>query len=109
MPDFARADYAGRPWHAAAAERFRATLGSAPNQLLPERARFMQMMASWRANGRIRWRYSRAARRGPWQSSEIFVCIEFARVSPIPRNVSFGAKLEEIASIASRAELEAGR
>ena len=72
MPDFARADYAGRRWHAATAERFRATTGSAPNQVLPARARFMQMMGLLAG----KWPHTLAVQPGgstrPLQSSEIF-------------------------------------
>ena len=44
MPDFAREEYKSRRWHHGAAQRFRATAGSAPDEVLPARARFMQMM-----------------------------------------------------------------
>jgi hydrogenase large subunit len=72
MPDFARADYAGRHWHAETVERFRATVGSAPNQVLPARARFMQMMGLLAG----KWPHTLAVQPGgstrPLQSSEIF-------------------------------------
>ncbi len=44
MPDFARLAYAGRPWHAACAERFRAQTGSAAAQALAARAGFLRLM-----------------------------------------------------------------
>ncbi|MBB5047301.1 hydrogenase large subunit [Rhodopseudomonas rhenobacensis] len=44
MPDFARASYAGRPWHAAVAERFAATRGTAAREVLPARARLLEIM-----------------------------------------------------------------
>jgi hydrogenase large subunit len=44
MPDFARAAYAGRPWHVATAERFAATRGSAAREALPARARLLEIM-----------------------------------------------------------------
>ncbi|MGE5504288.1 MAG: nickel-dependent hydrogenase large subunit [Actinomycetota bacterium] len=44
MPDFARACYAGRPWHQAARRRFAATEGEAAQRLLPARARFLHLM-----------------------------------------------------------------
>ncbi len=44
MPDFARAAYAGRPWHEAAAARFRASTGAATRDFLPARARFLHLM-----------------------------------------------------------------
>ncbi|MBI2236899.1 MAG: nickel-dependent hydrogenase large subunit [Magnetospirillum sp.] len=44
MPDFARACYAGRPWHAAAMRRFAAMEGEASQRLVPARARFLHLM-----------------------------------------------------------------
>ena len=110
MPDFARADYAGRRWHAATAERFRATTGSAPNQVLPARARFMQMMGLLAG----KWPHTLAVQPGgstrPLQSSEIFRLHRTLRdFREFLETVAFGAKLEEVAAIASRAQLEAWR
>lgn len=44
MPDFARPAYAGRPWYAAAAERFAAVHGRAAEEILPARARLLHVM-----------------------------------------------------------------
>jgi len=44
MPDFAREAYAGHAWHAATAERFAATRGSAAREALPARARLLEVM-----------------------------------------------------------------
>ena len=44
MPDFAREAYAKQAWHHAAAERFRATRGSAAREALPARARLLEIM-----------------------------------------------------------------
>jgi hypothetical protein len=72
MPDFARADYESRRWHHGAVERFRATVGSAPNEVLPARARFMQAMGLLAG----KWPHTLAVQPGgstrPLQSSEIF-------------------------------------
>ena len=43
MPDFARAGYAGRTWHAEAVERFAAQRGSASADMLPARAEFLHL------------------------------------------------------------------
>ncbi len=43
MPDFARASYRGRPWHAAMAERFAAQTGTASREVLPARAEFLHI------------------------------------------------------------------
>ncbi|HLO63377.1 MAG TPA: nickel-dependent hydrogenase large subunit, partial [Azonexus sp.] len=44
MPDFARPAYAGRPWHAAMAQRFTAVQGEAAADMLPARAGFLKLM-----------------------------------------------------------------
>ena len=44
MPDFARESYRPRPWHQAAAERFTATRGTASREVLPARARLLEIM-----------------------------------------------------------------
>lgn len=44
MPDFARPDYAGTAWHAAAVERFAAETGAASAEILPVRARLLHVM-----------------------------------------------------------------
>ena len=110
MPDFARADYAGRHWHAAAVERFRATVGSAPNQVLPARARFMQMMGLLAG----KWPHTLAVQPGgstrPLQSSEIFRLHRILReFRQFLETVTFGAELDEVAAIANRTQLEAYR
>jgi len=45
MPDFARAAYADRPWHAAAVTRYQAISGTASAEFLPARARFLRVLA----------------------------------------------------------------
>ncbi|BAO29808.1 nickel-dependent hydrogenase large subunit [Sulfuritalea hydrogenivorans] len=110
MPDFAHADYATRPWHATIAERFRATTGSAPNQILPARARFMQMMGLLAG----KWPHTLAVQPGgstrPLQSSEIFRLHRTLReFRQFLETVTFGARLEDVAAITSRAQLEAYR
>ncbi|MDP2135534.1 MAG: nickel-dependent hydrogenase large subunit, partial [Sulfuritalea sp.] len=110
MPDFARADYAGRPWHAAAVERFKATVGSAPNQVLPARARFMQMMGLLAG----KWPHTLAVQPGgstrPLQDSEIYRLHRTLReFRSFLEAVTFGARLEQVGAIASRAELDAWR
>ena len=110
MPDFARAEYAGRRWYGSTAGRFRAITGSAPNQVLPERARFMQMMGLLAG----KWPHTLAVQPGgstrPLQSSEIFRLHRILReFRTFLETVSFGATLEEFASIADRSQLEAWR
>ncbi len=110
MPDFARADYAGRSWHAATVERFRATVGSAPNQMLPARAGFMGMMGLLAG----KWPHTLAVQPGgstrPLQSSEIYRLHRSLReFRGFLESVTFGARLEDVAAIASRAELDQWR
>jgi hydrogenase large subunit len=44
MPDFARPDYAGRPWHGRAVERFTALDGSAQRRAVQARAELLHVM-----------------------------------------------------------------
>ncbi|MGA7809588.1 nickel-dependent hydrogenase large subunit [Bradyrhizobium sp.] len=44
MPDFARGAYAAAPWHAAIAERFAAVTGKVGREVLPARARLLEIM-----------------------------------------------------------------
>ena len=108
MPDFARADYAEPPLARGSGERFRAARGSAPNQVLPARARFMQMMGLLAG----KWPHTLAVQPGgstrPLQSSEIFRLRRTLReFREFLETVTFGATLEEVAAIASREQLEA--
>jgi hydrogenase large subunit len=110
MPDFARADYADRDWHTACVERFKATVGSAPNQILPARARFMQMMGLLAG----KWPHTLAVQPGgstrPLQASEIFRLHRTLReFRGFLETVTFGAKLELVAALDSRARLDAWR
>ena len=44
MPDFARAEYASEAWYPAVEKRFKAQKGSATNDFLPARARFLTVL-----------------------------------------------------------------
>ncbi|MBN8476032.1 nickel-dependent hydrogenase large subunit [Sulfuritalea sp.] len=107
MPDFARAEYKSRRWHHGAAERFRATVGTAVNEVLPGRARFMQAMGLLAG----KWPHTLAVQPGgstrPLQSSEVFRLHRIVReFRAFLESVTFGARLEVIAAISSRGELE---
>ncbi len=107
MPDFARAEYESRRWHHGAAERFRATVGTAVNEVLPGRARFMQAMGLLAG----KWPHTLAVQPGgstrPLQSSEVFRLHRIVReFRAFLESVTFGARLEVIAAISSRGELE---
>jgi len=107
MPDFARTEYESRCWYHGAAARFRATAGSAANEVLPARARFMQAMGLLAG----KWPHTLAVQPGgstrPLQSSEVFRLHRIVReFRAFLEGVTFGARLEEVAAISSRGELE---
>lgn len=106
MPDFAREDYKSRRWHHGVVERFRATVGTAPNEVLPARARFMQAMGLLAG----KWPHTLAVQPGgstrPLQSSEIFRLHRILReFRSFVEATTFGARLEEFAALDSRAAL----
>lgn len=72
MPDFAAAEYAGRPWHAEVVARHRAQAGAAIAEALAARARFMQAMGLLAG----KWPHTLAVQPGgstrPLTESEIF-------------------------------------
>ena len=108
MPDFARAEYAGRTWHAATAERFRATTGSAVEQVLPARTRFMQIMGLLAG----KWPHTLAVQPGgstrPLQGSELFRLHRHLReFREFLERVTFAAPLAEVAAIDSVSALDA--
>ena len=110
MPDFAREDYKSRRWYHGAVERFRATVGSAPNDVLPARARFMQMMGLLAG----KWPHTLAVQPGgstrPLQATEIFRLTRTLReFRHFLESVTFGARLEELAALSSRTGLEEWR
>jgi hydrogenase large subunit len=110
MPDFAREEYANRPWYSETAARFRAVSGSAANQVLPARASFMQMMGLLAG----KWPHTLAVQPGgssrPLVSSEIFrlrrTLRDFRR---FVEEVSLGGALEELSALTTREELETWR
>ncbi|MBK7356467.1 MAG: nickel-dependent hydrogenase large subunit [Propionivibrio sp.] len=108
MPDFARDEYAGRPWHAATVERFRSTVGTASNEMLAARARFMQMMGLLAG----KWPHTLAVQPGgstrPLQASEIFRLHRILRDFRLfLERVTFASTLEDVARLSSRSELSA--
>lgn len=108
MPDFARADYAGRPWFAAAAARFKAITGSATAQALPARVEFLKLMGLLAG----KWPHTLAFQPGgtsqPMGASEQIRAIALLRQFRgwLERHL-FGDALEAIAALDSVAQLEA--
>jgi Ni,Fe-hydrogenase I large subunit len=106
MPDFAREDYKSRYWYDDTVERFRATVGSAPNEVLPARARFMQSMGLLAG----KWPHTLAVQPGgstrPLQSSEIFRLHRILReFRAFLEATTFGGRLEDLAALDSRSAL----
>ncbi len=107
MPDFARAAYADRPWHAAIAERFAAIRGTAATTFLPARARLLEVMGVVAG----KWPHSLAFRAGG--TTRALGLGEIMRLGTILADVRafaegplFGRPLEAIAGLASLADLD---
>jgi Ni,Fe-hydrogenase I large subunit len=106
MPDFARAEYAGRPWFAAAEARFKAVAGSATREILPARARFLHLMGLLAG----KWPHTLALQPGgssrPLQGSErIRVHLLLREFRAFLEQRLFGDRLETIAALDSLAAL----
>lgn len=106
MPDFARAEYAGRAWHARAVERFRAVKGSAAPEVMPARTAFLSAMGTLAG----KWPHSLAIQPGgvarALEASEKIRL--FALLRDFRRHVEtvlFGDELEAVAALDSAAAL----
>lgn len=107
MPDFARAVYAGRPWHDAAARRFAATAGEAQRALLPARARFLHLMGLLAG----KWPHSLALQPGGTTKSvdageRVRLVSILAEFREALESVVFADRLEVVATLDSVAALE---
>lgn len=110
MPDFCRPTYAAEPWHEAAAARFTAIKGSAARDVLPARAAFMHILGLLAG----KWPHTLAVQPGGTtraieaqeQMRLIFILAGFRRF--LEQHL-YGAPLERIAGLPSRAELAAYR
>lgn len=108
MPDFARAAYAGRPWHAAAVRRFVANQGEAPRALLPARARFLHLMGLLAG----KWPHSLALQPGGTTKSvdtgeRVRLLSILAEFREVLETVVFADRLDSVAALGSLAALEA--
>ena len=106
MPDFARAEYAGRAWHARAVERFRAVKGSAAPEAMPARTAFLGAMATLAG----KWPHSLAIQ--PGGVARALEASEKIRLFGLLRDfrrhvetVLFGDALEAVAALDSAAAL----
>lgn len=110
LPDFTRDAYAGRAWHGEIVHRFAAVKGSATADMLPARAAFLNMLGILAG----KWPHTLGIR--PGGSTRAVSENERARLSAIllafrrflERHL-FGATLEEIATLGSRASLDQWR
>ena len=106
MPDFARAAYAGRPWHEAMARRFTAVKGTAAADVLPARANFMKLMGFLAG----KWPHTLALQ--PGGSTRAMTAAERIRILALLRdfrafleNTLLGDRLEAFSELDSAAAL----
>jgi hydrogenase large subunit len=108
MPDFARAEYAGRAFYEGVARRFRATKGEAQREALPARKRLLETM------GLIAGKWPHSLAFQPGGSTRAIGLSErvqlIALVSEFEAFVAarlFGAPIDEVIALASLDELAA--
>lgn len=108
MPDFARENYAGRPWHAAVARRFRATSGDCVRDFLPARADFLRLLGYLAG----KWPHTLALQ--PGGTTRAVTPTEKVRLLAVLREFRaflegtlFGDVLENVAALSTPAELTA--
>ncbi len=102
MPDFARPAYAGRPWFAQLAARFKAVSGEAAAEVLPARAGFMHLMGLMAG----KWPHSLSLQPGgsarPLEQAEILQLIALLRdFRRFLERHTFGDRLEAVAELDS--------
>jgi len=107
MPDFARAAYAGRSWHAEALRRYAAGTGEHARVATAARARWFTMM------GTLGGRWPMSGSVLPGGSSRAVDSTEALRLATLVRefrvfleSTLFGAPLEEVSSLDSAVALE---
>jgi hypothetical protein len=108
MPDFAREAYAGQPWHAALAARFRAQRGTALSDFLPARNGLMRVLGYLAG----KWPHSLALQ--PGGTTRAITATEKVRLAAVLREFRaflettlFADTLENIAALPSRTALAA--
>jgi Ni,Fe-hydrogenase I large subunit len=106
MPDFARDFYRGRPWFGDARARFKSVSGSAAAEVLPARAKFMNLM------GYLAGRWPHTLSLQPGGSSRPIEFAEQLRMGILLEEFRaflerslFGDKLEAVTSLDSEAAL----
>jgi len=108
MPDFARDDYAERPWFEAAVQRFKATRGTAAGRALPARARLLEIMGILAG----KWPHSLAFQPGGTtraiglgdKMKLVSIVLEFRKFL---EEAMFGSRLDDVLALESLEALEA--
>lgn len=108
MPDFARADYAGKPWHAEAEKRFAAMKGSSAKAAAAARARLLHVVGLLAG----KWPHSLALQPGGVAKSvdlgeAMRLLSVLADFRGYLEGALFQASLEEVAALDGPAALEA--
>lgn len=108
MPDFARDGYRDRTWFAAAQSRFKSVTGSATADVLPVRAKFMNVMGYLAG----RWPHTLAVQPGgssrPLEEAErLRLKILLAEFRVFLERTLLGDRLESVAALNSEASLYA--
>lgn len=106
MPDFARDGYRDRSWFADVQARFKSTTGSAAVDVLPVRAKFMNMMGYLAG----RWPHTLSLQPGGSsraleQAEKLRLKILLAEFRAFLERTLFGDSLEAVAALGSEAEL----
>ncbi|WP_333824015.1 nickel-dependent hydrogenase large subunit [Pinisolibacter sp.] len=107
MPDFARAEYAGRAWAATVGARFTAVKGSAAADFLPARSRLLEIMGLIAG----KWPHSLAFRPGGTTlaldlGAKMRLRAVLADVRAFLETTLFDRRLEDIAAIETPDELD---
>lgn len=107
MPDFARADYAGRPWHGRAVTRFTAMEGSALRAAVEARASLLHIVGLLGG----RWPHTLAVQpggvtRAVSMRDKIRIQASLKSFRNYLEGTLFGASVERFAALGSIAELE---
>lgn len=106
MPDFARGDYRGKPWFNAAEARFKAVSGDATADVLPARAKFLNLMGYLAG----KWPHTLSLQPGgsarPLEEAELLrMSILLAEFRVFLERTLFGDKLENVAALDSETAL----
>lgn len=102
MPDFARPDYAGRPWHARAVERFTAAEGSALRAAVVARAELLHVMGLLAG----KWPHTLAIQpggvtRAPGPREKARLAATLRAFRRYLETTLFGGRLEDFAALSS--------